>query len=64
MGCLTTEAVLEAKDLQARIKVLSSLLFGVPVWILMTSSVRSFAGECKTGEGEHLFLIMQAAYMI
>lgn len=51
MGCLTTEAVLEAKGLQARFKVLSSFRFGVPVWMLVTNSVCSFAEECKTEEG-------------
>ncbi|POI32916.1 hypothetical protein CIB84_003332 [Bambusicola thoracicus] len=57
MGSLTTEAALEAKDLQARIKVLPSLHFGAPVWIFMTNSVCSFAEECKTEEGECVFLI-------
>nr|XP_013808135.1 PREDICTED: uncharacterized protein LOC106492787 [Apteryx mantelli mantelli] len=50
MGYLTTEAVLEAKGLQARFKVLSSLRFGALVWMHMTNSVCSFAGECKTEE--------------
>lgn len=57
MGSLTTEAALEAKDLRARIKVLPSLHFGALVWIFMTNSVRSFAEECKTEEGECVFLI-------
>jgi len=64
MGCLTTEAVLEAKGLQARCKVLSSLHLGVRVWMLMTNSVCSFAEECKTGGGEYLFLILQTVYVI
>lgn len=63
MGCLTTEAVLEAKGLQARCKVLSSLRFGVLVWMLMTNSVCSFAEECKTEGGEYL-LTLQTVYMI
>lgn len=51
MGCLTTEALLEAKGLRARFKVLSSFRFGVLVWMLVTNSVCSFAEECKTEEG-------------
>lgn len=31
MGCLTTKAILEAKDLQGRFKILSSLQLGVLV---------------------------------
>lgn len=64
MGCLTTEAVLEAKGLQARFKVLSSLHLGVLVWMLMTNSVCSFAEECKTEKGEYLFLMLQTVYVI
>lgn len=64
MGSLTSEAVLEAKGLQARCKALSSLPFGVLVWMLTTNSVCSFAEECKTEEGEYLFLILQTVYMI
>lgn len=64
MACLTTEAVLEAKGLQGRFKVLSSLHFAVLVWMLMTNSVCSFAEECKTEEGKYLFLILQTLYMI
>lgn len=57
MGSPTIEAALEAKDLQARIKALPSLHFGALVWTSMTNSVCSFAEECKTEEGECLFLI-------
>lgn len=64
MGCLTTEAVSEAKGLQSRFKVPSSLHFGVLVWMLMTNSVCSFAEECKREEGEYLFLILQTVYTI
>lgn len=64
MGCLTTEAVSEAKGLQSRFKVPSSLHFGVIVWMLMTNSVCSFAEECKREEGEYLFLILQTVYTI
>lgn len=58
MGSPTIEAALEAKDLQARIKVFPSLHSGALVWIFMTNSVCSFAEECKTEEGGYLFLIV------
>lgn len=63
MGCLTTEAVLEAKGLQVRFKVPSSLPFGVLVRMLTTNSACSFAEECKTEEGEYLLLILQTVYV-
>lgn len=63
MDCLTSEAVLEAKDLQARFKVLSSLHFGALVWMLMTNSACSFA-EHQTEEGQYLFSLLQTLYMI
>lgn len=52
MDCLTTEAALEAKGLQGRPKVLPSRHPDVPVRMLVTSSVCSFAEECRTEGGE------------
>lgn len=51
MDCPTTEAASEAKDPQARLRALPSPRSDVPVRTLTTSSVCSFAEECRT-EGE------------
>lgn len=54
MDCLTTEAASEAKGLQARLRALPSPHPDVPARMLVTSSVCSFAEECRTEEGECL----------
>lgn len=64
MDCLTTEAALEAKGLQARLKVLPSPHSDVPVQMLMTSCVCSFAEECRTEEGECVSLTLQPGHRI
>lgn len=64
MDCLTTEAALEAKGRQASLKVLPSPRSDVPVRMLRTSSVCSFAEECRTEEGESLSLSLQPGHML